>query len=188
MKTSNEKEKKLVLALSKLKSLNYKNPTLANDLQNLNDQKNQLEIEKKQIETKYGNLMQDYEQLEQKLDQVNKDKENKQISKELKLYTTTLKLSKTLKSNKDLTYRVLAQIASSVPKRVRFDEVDYNGKYTVTIQGIASSDQDILKFIENLGKKSLIDQASLSSMRLPRQTVGGATMKGFRVFVKIKRG
>ena len=72
MKTSNEKEKKLVLALSKLKNLNYENPALANDLQNLDDQKNQLEIEKKQIETKYGNLIQDYEQLKQKLDKINK--------------------------------------------------------------------------------------------------------------------
>ena len=50
---------------------------------------------------------------------------------------TTLKLSKTLKSNKELTYRVLAQIASSVPTRVRFDKVDYNGG-ALTIQGIAA--------------------------------------------------
>tara|TARA_B100001996_G_scaffold242740_1_gene187862 strand:- start:3519 stop:5861 length:2343 start_codon:yes stop_codon:yes gene_type:complete len=134
----------------------------------------------------YNKQLKDYNNV--KALHIKKGKENKKISKELKLYTTTLKLSKTLKSNKDLTYRVLAQIASSVPKRVRFDEVDYNGKYTVTIQGIASSDQDILKFIENLGNKNLIEQASLSSMRLPKQTVGGATMKGFRVFVKIKRG
>ena len=35
MKTSNEKEKKLVLALSKLKNLNHENPALANDLQNI---------------------------------------------------------------------------------------------------------------------------------------------------------
>ena len=97
-----------------------------------------------------------------------------------------VKLSKTLKSNKELTYRVLAQIASSVPTRVRFDKVDYNGGSLITIQGIAASDQDILKFIENLGKQQLIDQASLSSMRLPQRTQGGATMKGFRVFVKIK--
>tara|TARA_B100000676_G_C17562090_1_gene572783 strand:+ start:514 stop:618 length:105 start_codon:yes stop_codon:yes gene_type:complete len=34
----------------------------------------------------------------------------------------------------------------------------------------------------------MIEQASLSSMKLPKSTVGGATMKGFRVFVKIKRG
>ena len=119
---------------------------------------------------------------------IEKAKENETITKELKLIETTLKLSRTLKSNKELTYRVLAQVASSVPKRVRFDSVDYNGKYSITIQGIAATDQDILKFIENLGKQKMIEQASLSSMKLPKSTVGGATMKGFRVFVKIKRG
>ena len=106
--------------------------------------------------------------------------------KELKLMRTTLQLSNSLKSNKEASYRVLAQIASSVPTRVRFDQVDYNGKNLITIQGIAASDQDILNFIENLGKQKLIDQASLSSMKLPRTTAGGATMKGFRVFVKLK--
>ena len=114
-----------------------------------------------------------------------KTKENKVVSKELKLITTTMKLSRSLKSNKDLSYRILAQIASSVPKRVRFDQVEYNGTNRVTIRGVASSDQDILRFIENLGKQKLIQQASLSSMKLPRKTAGGVTMKGFRVFVII---
>ena len=50
-------------------------------------------------------------------------KQKKVVSKELKLMDTTLKLSRTLKSNKELTYRILAQVASSVPKRVRFDQV-----------------------------------------------------------------
>ena len=116
-----------------------------------------------------------------------KSTELKKVSKELKLIETTLKLSRTLKSNKELTYRVLAQIASSVPSRLKFDQVDYNGGRMITIQGVAASDQDILKFIDNLGKQELIEQASLSSMRLPRTTQSGTTMKGFRVFVKIKR-
>ena len=73
-----------------------------------------------------------------------KKKENKAIGKELKLIETTLRLSNSLKSNKDLSYRILAQIAASVPKRVRFDKVDYNGKTKVTIQGVAASDHDIL--------------------------------------------
>ena len=67
MKTSSEKEKKLSLALSKLKNLNHKNTHLINGIQNLDDQKNQLEIE-----TKYESLMQDYGQLKQKLDKINK--------------------------------------------------------------------------------------------------------------------
>ncbi len=114
-----------------------------------------------------------------------KGKEFQIVSKELKLITTALKLSNSLTSNKDLSYRILAQIASSVPKRVKFNSVDYNGKRSVVIQGIAASDQDILKFIENLGKQKLIEQASLSSMKLPSYKAGQVSMKGFRVFVKI---
>ena len=112
--------------------------------------------------------------------------ELQKFTKELSKMTTTLKLSNSLKSNKDLSYRILAQIASSVPKRVRFDSVDYNGKSLVTIQGVAASDQDILKFIENLGKQKLVEQASLSSMKMPKVKAGDQTMKGFRVFVKVK--
>ena len=133
----------------------------------------------------YNKQLADYDNVKK----IHKEKglEDKKISKELKLIETTLKLSRTLKSNKELTYRVLAQIASSVPNRVKFDKVEYNGKYNLTIQGIAATDQDILRFIDNLSKQKLIEQASLSSMKLPKATVGGATMKGFRVFVKIKR-
>ena len=116
-----------------------------------------------------------------------KTAEFKKVSKELRLMETTLKLSNSLKSNKVLTYRILAQVASSVPTRLRFDKVDYNGSNLLTIQGVAASDQDILKFIENLGKQSLVEQASLSSMRMPNRSRSGVTMKGFRVFVKIKR-
>ena len=53
---------------------------------------------------------------------------------------------------------MLAQVASSVPKRVRFDKVEYNGKYNLTIQGIAGTDQDILRFIENLSIQKVIEQ------------------------------
>ena len=115
-------------------------------------------------------------------------KEKKIVSNELGLINTSLKLSRTLSSNKELTYRILAQVASSVPNRVRFDQVEFTGARRLTIQGVAASDQDILKFIDNLGKQKLIEQASLSSMRLPKGTAGSATMKGFRVFVKFKKG
>ena len=107
-------------------------------------------------------------------------------SKELTKMTTTLKLSNSLKSNKDLSYRILAQIASSVPSRVKFDLVEYDGKKLVSITGIAAGDNDILQLIRNLQSKKLITQASLSSMKMPRVKAGDQTMKGFKVFVKIK--
>jgi len=48
MKTQSEKEKKLDMVLNKLISLNL-NTNLKENLQHLNNQKNQLEIEKKEI-------------------------------------------------------------------------------------------------------------------------------------------
>ena len=134
----------------------------------------------------YNKKLTDYAKV--KVEHSKSVKQKKAVKKELGIIQTSLRLSRTLKSNKELTYRVLAQIASSVPKRVRFDKVDYNGKNRITIQGVAASDQDILKFIENLGKQKLVSQASLSSMRLPKRSKGGASMKGFRVFVTIKKG
>ena len=133
----------------------------------------------------YNNKLKQYEAV--KIDHTKIIKQKKIVSKEFKVINTSLKLSKTLKSNKELTYRILAQVASSVPNRVKFDQVVFNGSNRLTIQGLAATDQDILKFIENLSKQKLVEQASLSSMRLPKSSAGSATMKGFRVFVKIKR-
>ena len=68
-------------------------------------------------------------------------------------------------------------------------KVEYNGKNQVIIQGVAATDQDILKLIGNLSSKKLISQASLSSMKLPTSSsAGGQPRKGFRIFVKIKKG
>ncbi|MEC7136223.1 MAG: PilN domain-containing protein, partial [Pseudomonadota bacterium] len=112
-------------------------------------------------------------------------KQLSKVNKELKKMTTTLKLSNSLKSNKDLSYRVLAQIASSVPNRIKFNSVDYDGKSQIVITGIAAGDNDILQLIRNLQSKSLINQASLSSMKMPNAKAGEQIMKGFKIFVKV---
>ena len=90
--------------------------------------------------------------------------EQKKIKKELAIISNTLKLSKSLKSNKQNSYRVLAQVAMSVPKRIKFASVEYNGKNKVIIKGQAATDQDILKLINNLGMQDLVLQASLGKM------------------------
>ncbi len=64
-----EKEKKLSLALTKLKKLNFKNPELNKSIENLSSQKNQLEIEKQGLEDKYNSLLDDYNNLSKKLDE-----------------------------------------------------------------------------------------------------------------------
>ena len=104
------------------------------------------------------------------------------ISKELSKLNKSLELSKSIKSNKKISFRVLAQVASAVPKRVRFTKIDFNGTNQILIQGLAASDQDILKLISNLNNKKLISQASLASMDL--STASGNTnnaMKGFLI-------
>ena len=64
-----EKEKKLNLALTKLKNLNLKNPDIKKNIENLSSQKNQLEIEKQELEEKYKSLTDDYNNLSKKLDE-----------------------------------------------------------------------------------------------------------------------
>ena len=113
-----------------------------------------------------------------------KTKEKELVSKELGKITTTLKLSKSLKSNKSLSYRILAQIAMSVPKRVKFSSISYDGKNKAVISGTAGTDKDILKLIENLSKQKLVKQASLSTMSAGKTS--GLQKKKFQVIVKVK--
>ena len=69
MKSVIEKEKKLNIALTKLKNLNLKNSHIKKNVENLSDQKNQLEIEKQELEEKYKSLVSDYNILTKKLDE-----------------------------------------------------------------------------------------------------------------------
>ena len=82
----------------------------------------------------------------------------------------------------------MAQVAASVPKRVRFQKLDYNGKNKLVIKGDAFSDQDILKLIENLNKQKLIAQASLSSMVSKKTSDAAPQMKGFTVQCVLRGG
>ena len=63
-----EKEKKLNLALTKLKNLNLKNPDIKKNIEELDIQKNQLEIEKQELEDKYKSLVTDYKDLYHNID------------------------------------------------------------------------------------------------------------------------
>jgi type IV pilus assembly protein PilN len=115
-----------------------------------------------------------------------KNTEVQKLSKNLGKLNKSLELSNSIKSNKKISFRVLAQIASAVPKRVRFLKIDYNGSNQIIIEGVAASDQDILKLISNLNNKKLIAQASLASMTLPNSSNNNTrNMKGFIIACKI---
>ncbi len=110
-----------------------------------------------------------------------KNLERNKYLKEKNLMDKALELSQSIKSNKTISFKVLAQIASAVPKRVKFSSIDYNGSDLIVIEGSAFSDQDILKLISNLNNKKLISQASLASMTLPNDQQSSQTMKGFKI-------
>ncbi len=107
--------------------------------------------------------------------------EKNKYAKEIGIILKSLELSKSISSNKTINFRVLAQIASAVPKRVKFESIEYNGADLVVIAGSAYSDQDILKLISNLNNKKLISQASLATMTLPQGQQGTQSMKGFKI-------
>ena len=127
----------------------------------------------------------DYDQVVQNHEM--KSLEASKVAKELGKLKKALELSKSIKSNKKISFRILAQIASAVPKRVKFLKLDYNGSNQIIIEGLASNDQDILKLISNLNNKKLISQASLASMLLPNSSNNANNnMKGFIVMCKLE--
>jgi len=101
---------------------------------------------------------------------------------------SALKLGKKVGSNQVHSYRALAQITRSVPVRVQFSKLEFDGFTNVTIQGSAFSDQDILNFIGNLNEKSLIEQASLVDMNVTTTETeqSSSNKKGFTILCKLK--
>ena len=101
---------------------------------------------------------------------------------------SALKLGKKVNSNQTASYRALAQITRSVPARVQFSKLEFDGSTNVTIQGSAFSDQDILNFISNLNEKSLIEQASLVDMNVATTETeqSSSNKKGFTILCKLK--
>ena len=67
MKYFNEKEKKLEIALDKLKKLNLLDEEGQKNLEFLSNQKNQLEIENIELENKYQNLINQHQKLKDQL-------------------------------------------------------------------------------------------------------------------------
>ena len=119
------------------------------------------------------------------------DKNNIQFSKLAKKrreMQRALDLGKLVNSNQARSYRSLAQVTRSVPQRVQFTKMTFDGNDSLIIEGVAFSDQDILNFISNLNAKSLIEQASLAAMKNQTgdQASGNNNKKGFTINCKLK--
>ena len=83
MKYFSEKEKKLEIALYKLKKLNILDEEGQKNLEFLSNQKNQLEIEKKELQNKHADLIMEHQKLKDQL-KIIKDKNSKHKLDQLK--------------------------------------------------------------------------------------------------------
>ena len=113
------------------------------------------------------------------------NKEFVTLSQEQSTMVKSLNLGKKIKSNQAQTFITLAQISKSVPPRVNFSKLEFDGTTKITLEGTAGSDQDIIAFIANLNKQSFIENASLASMNVP-QSDKNTNQKGFVVICLMK--
>ena len=126
----------------------------------------------------------EFDQVQMDFDKYNL--EFSKLAKKKREMDKSLELGKMVNSNQTASYRALAQITRSVPIRVNFSKMTFDGSSNVIIEGMAFSDQDILNFIANLNAKSLIDQASLAAMKVENDSTQGNNKKGFIINCKLK--
>ena len=124
--------------------------------------------------------------------------EHKQLSElkmklmtEIGMINKSLQLSKSISSNQSSSYKILSQIANSVPPRVRLTKLEYDGLKQMTVEGLATNDADILKLIRNLSSQPLIDQAALETMASGTAEgveVANKNFKGFKIICSLRSG
>ncbi len=133
------------------------------------------------------NKLENYVQIKTEFDKINA--QHSKIKKQSSDMRAALRLGKLVNSNQNFSYRALAQVARSVPQRVKFETLDFNGSDQIIITGLAFSDQDIINFIANLNSKGLIELASLQAMNVPQNTgdlQAASNKKGFTILCKLK--
>ena len=139
-----------------------------------------------QINLNKGKL-ENFKTIEAEFNKINS--QNLKLTKQVNDMQKALRLGSLVNSNQIISYRALAQITRSVPQRVQFTTLNFNGKDQVIISGVAFSDQDIINFIANLNKKDLVDQASLQAMNVPKgegDLQSANNKKGFSILCKLK--
>jgi type IV pilus assembly protein PilN len=127
-----------------------------------------------------------FDQVQTEFNQLNKDF-TKLIKKKREMQKT-LDLGKMINSNQSRSYRSLAQVTRSVPQRVQFTKITYDGNDIIVIEGAAFDVQDILNFTSNLNAKSLIEEASIESMAdsNDQASSGSNNKKNFKIICKLK--
>ena len=74
----------------------------------------------------------------------------------------SLEIGQNLNSNQVQSYRAMAQVARSVPGRVKPTKIEYDGASQMLIEGLAYENDDVTNFNKNLNQKSLIKLAQVN--------------------------
>ena len=127
--------------------------------------------------------LQDFANIQAEYNKINKEFVG--LSKQRSSMVSSLNLGKKINSNQIQTFITLAQISKSVPARVSFSKLEFDGSNKITLEGTAASDQDIISFIANLNKQTFIENASLASMSVP-SSKKNSNQKGFIVICLMK--
>ena len=68
----------------------------------------------------------------------------------------SIAITNMINSNQEQSFRALAQVARSVPTRMKLNKIEYNGEKEIIIRGLAFDPLDVINFNATLKRKSLI--------------------------------
>tara|TARA_B110001454_G_scaffold129940_1_gene121127 strand:- start:785 stop:2857 length:2073 start_codon:yes stop_codon:yes gene_type:complete len=99
----------------------------------------------------------------------------------------SLKIGQNLNSNQAQSYRAMAQVARSVPGRVKPTKIEYNGENQMLIEGLAYENGDVNIFNKNLNNKSLIKLAQVdgTTSATSEQTKSSSMKRSFKIKVTL---
>lgn len=96
------------------------------------------------------------------------------------LLAGTLKASENMTSNQEFMHSVLIGINNSIPNQyLKLSKINFDDLDGVMVYGITTSDNNILSFIDNLSKVSVIEKASLVTMSV--ETIYDQNAKSFTI-------
>jgi type IV pilus assembly protein PilN len=107
--------------------------------------------------------------------------------KKFKKMEASLKIGQNLNSNQAQSYRAMAQVARSVPGRVKPTKIEYDGGNQMFIEGLAYENGDVRIFNKNLKQKSLIKLAQVggTTSAASEQTKSTSMKRSFTIKITL---
>ncbi len=113
-----------------------------------------------------------YKGVEQRLKKLKKDKE--QVLKRIEII-------KQLQKNRDAMVRILAMLTETIPKeKIWFNALQEKGK-SVTIEGVALSNEAISQFMRNLERSIYVGSGRVNLIESAQKIIAGRKLRSFKL-------